>query len=474
MKFGLPDNTIEAIQKVFESNTKIDEAILFGSRAKGNFRPGSDIDLALKGKNISPDDISGLNLKLDELDLPYEIDLLNYSAIGDKEIIEHIERVGIVFYERWKKLKWGDIAKLEYGKGLKDYLHNIGKYPVYGTNGKIGTTDKSLCASPSVVIGRKGAYRGVHYSSTPFYVIDTAFYLKPKDNGLNLKFAYYQLLTQDINSMDSGSAIPSTSREDFYNLDVKLPPLKEQTTIASILGSLDDKIDLLLTQNKTLEEITQAIFRQWFVKEAEDNWEIKKLGDIVSVKGGTTPSTGNPEFWDGDIHWTSPRDLSKNVSAFLLDTDKKITQKGLEQIGSGLLPVGSVLLSSRAPIGYLVITDISVAINQGYIGIICNKPPISNYFMYLWLTYNMGSIISAANGSVFLEISKSTFKELDFTFPPKQKLSLFEERIEPLFQKIKLNLYQINALTKIRDNLLPKLMSGEIRVSMNESVTINK
>lgn len=125
--------------------------------------------------------------------------------------------------EGWTNKKWGEIATLEYGKSLNNYHENKGKVPVYGTNGLIGFTDKPLCTFPSVIVGRKGAYRGVHYSKTPFFVIDTAFYLNPKIEDLDLKFAYYQLLTQNINEMDSGSAIPSTSRIDFYNLDLILP-----------------------------------------------------------------------------------------------------------------------------------------------------------------------------------------------------------------------------------------------------------
>src|SRR6478609_6176004 len=107
MKFGLSENTIESIQKVFEENRKVDEVIIFGSRAKGNYREGSDIDLAVKGRNISFDDILKLLGKLDELNLPYKIDLIDYATIKDKDVVEHIDRVGIVFYERWRKYKLG-------------------------------------------------------------------------------------------------------------------------------------------------------------------------------------------------------------------------------------------------------------------------------------------------------------------------------------------------------------------------------
>ena len=252
---------------------------------------------------------------------------------------------------------------------------------------------------------------------------------------------------------------------DLQNLEFTFPPPTEQCAIASVLSSLDDKIDLLHRQNKTLEAMAETLFRQWFVEEADDGWEEGSLDDVITVKGGTTPSTKVPEFWNGDIYWTSPRDLSNSNTMFLFDTERKITKKGLEQIGSGLLPVGTVLLSSRAPIGYLAITDILVAINQGYIAIVCDKS-VSNIFMYFWCKSNMEEIKSAGNGSVFLEISKSNFKMLKIQIPPKNILEEFDRIVMPLIQKVKTNLLQIRTLEKMRDSLLPKLMSVEVRVEV--------
>ena len=165
---------------------------------------------------------------------------------------------------RWHATHWGELAKLEYGKALRGSDVSSGSYRVYGTNGPIGWHSAPLCSVGSVIIGRKGAYRGVHYSPDPFFVIDTAFYLKPKGE-LDTRWAYYQLLTQDINGMDSGSAIPSTSRDDFYGLPVNVPPLPEQRAIAHVLGTLDDKIELNRRMNETLEEMARALFKSWFV-----------------------------------------------------------------------------------------------------------------------------------------------------------------------------------------------------------------
>ena len=136
--------------------------------------------------------------------------------------------------EGWRIERWRDIATLEYGKSLKGYRESGGHIRVWGTNGPIGWHTEPLCKSAGIIIGRKGAYRGVHYSPEPFFVIDTAFYLKPIVD-FNLMWAYYELLRLDINGMDSGSAIPSTSRDDFYSIPVRVPPLEVLIKFGEVL-----------------------------------------------------------------------------------------------------------------------------------------------------------------------------------------------------------------------------------------------
>jgi type I restriction enzyme S subunit len=137
----------------------------------------------------------------------------------------------------WEPKTWGDLVILEYGKSLREYDGRDGVYPVYGTNGRIGYHSQPLCTHPGIIIGRKGAYRGVHFCSEPFFVIDTAFYVEPR-KPVDLRWAYYELLRQDINSMDSGSAIPSTSREDFYSLPVCSSPFQVQQAFSRLLNPL--------------------------------------------------------------------------------------------------------------------------------------------------------------------------------------------------------------------------------------------
>ena len=294
--------------------------------------------------------------------------------------------------------------------------------------------------------------------------------LRVNDKLIDPHFLLYYYLSPIFQAVIHERTIHGTTvdRIPLLNMPrfpVIVPPLPEQRAIASVLSSLDDKIDLLHRQNKTLESMAETLFRQWFVEEADEEWEETKLGEIITVVSGTTPKTENPDFWNGEYHWTSPRDITNLNGLFLFNTERKITKKGLEQIGSGLLPEQSLLMSSRAPVGALAFAEIPVAINQGYAGIICDKG-FSREFIYLWLKTNMEYIQSHANGSTFQEISKSSFKALNIIVPDKRLYTHFQSQVLPIFEKVKKNSVQIRALESLRDTLLPKLMSGEVKVEV--------
>lgn len=287
--------------------------------------------------------------------------------------------------------------------------------------------------------------------------------------------AEFQLIAES-----RSGTFPQITFESISHFPLCLPPFPKQCAIAAVLSSLDDKIELLREQNKSLEATAQAIFKEWFINfnfpgatgkmidfelgKIPEGWKVGKLGDVTDIRGGTTPSTKNSDFWNGEVNWTSPKDLSNSKEIFLLQTEKKITKEGLQKIGSGLLPKGTLLLSSRAPIGYLAISNIEVAINQGYIAFLSNQY-FSNYFMFLWLKINMETVISSANGSTFLEISKSSFRNINCVIPDKNTLKEFNKTIDPLFEKILLNISQTQFLSNLRDTLLSKLIRGELRIN---------
>lgn len=362
----------------------------------------------------------------------------------------------------WKEYKLGEVVTFQRGHDLPKDKMADGNIPVAGSNGIIGYHNQYTLEGPGVTIGRSGNIGIPHYYPCSYWAHNTVLYVKDF-KGNNPQFIYYLLKTFDFTQLNTGSAVPSLNRNHIHELPVSIPNVEEQKRIASILRSLDDKIDLLNRENATLEAMAETLFRQWFIEEAKEDWEEGKLGDILSVKGGTTPSTKESRYWDGDIAWTSPRDITTLIGIYLFKTEKSITQAGLRQISSGLLPKGTLLMSSRAPVGVLAFAEIPLAINQGYIAIIDDKG-YAKEFIYLWLKANMDLVHSYSNGSTFMEISKSAFKSLDITIPSQKVVSDFVTMIKPYFDKIKLNEEQIRLITKQRDILLPKLMSNEIKL----------
>jgi len=342
--------------------------------------------------------------------------------------------------DKWNNFKWGELATLEYGKSLRDYHTQIEGVPVYGTNGKIGFTDKVLYEKPSVIIGRKGAYRGVHFSKTPFFVIDTAFYLKPKVKDIDPLFSYYQLKTVDIDSMDSGSAIPSTSREDFYDLDICLPSLKEQESIAEVLSSLDDKIDLLHRNNKTLEQLAETLFRQWFVEEADVSWEEGVLSDLfILQRGFDLPSQNRVE---GNI----PIITSGGIGQF--HNQYKIKGPGIVTGRSGVL--GNV---------FYVKDDFWPLNTTLFVSKFNRATTLFTYFFLKGIDLN-----SLNAGSAVPTLNRNHVHGLKVNLPPLELVNNFETKAESFFSKMYLNNLQIKQLESLRDTLLPKLMSGAVKV----------
>ena len=318
--------------------------------------------------------------------------------------------------------------------------------------------------------------------------------------GDSLFLYYYFKSPPGLHGLDSirrQVAVAGITGSDLTRLDVQLPPLSHQRVIARILGTLDDKIELNRRMNETLEAMTRALFKSWFVNfdpvraKAEDRdpglpqpladlfparlvhselgeipegWEVSQIGREVDAVGGATPSTKESAYWDGgNYHWVTPKDLSKLSSPALLETERKITDTGVGKISSGLLPVGTVLLSSRAPIGYLAISEVPIAINQGFIAMVCEKR-LPNVYVLFWCYENLDYIKTISGGSTFPEISKRAFRPIPVTVPRENVLAAYEAAVRPLYERIVSNTKESVLLIQARDLLLPQLISGGIRL----------
>lgn len=378
----------------------------------------------------------------------------------------------------WVQTTVGEQATLQRGFDITKKEQELGCVPVVSSGGISSYHSEAMVDGPGVVLGRKGALGTVYFLEGAFWPHDTTLWVTDF-HGNEPRFVYYFFKdkARQFLELDVGSANPTLNRNHVHPILVDWPPLNEQLAIAEVLRNLDDKIQLNRKMSRTLEEIAQTLFRAWFVDfEGETDivnseqgplprgWSVARIGELVQTVGGGTPSTKEPEYWeDGEIHWTTPRDLSGLESPVLLDTARKISEAGLEKISSGVLPEGTVLLSSRAPVGYTAIAQIPLAVNQGYIAI----PPggrLSSFYVLFWLRENLERIKGRAGGTTFQEISKKNFRPMLAIEPPKEAQERFDNIVAPLFERIVLNERQSRTLADLRDTLLPKLISGEIRV----------
>lgn len=318
------------------------------------------------------------------------------------------------------------------------------------------------------------------------------------DAGYVLSFLTHPEVKAYIESFNAGGSRRAITKGHIESFRLALPPLPIQRAIARILGALDDKIELNRKMSATLEAMARALFHSWFVdfdpvrakaegriphgmdaataalfpSEFEESelgliprgWSVVEIGELASIAGGATPSTGSPAFWTDGIHsWATPKDLSRLHTPVLSATERRVTDQGLQQISSGLLPIGTVLLSSRAPIGYLAVTEIPVAINQGFIAM-KPKSDVPSQFLLLWAHAAKSEILARANGSTFLEISKTNFKSILVPRPSGSVLAAFDRITSPLYRAIVANEGVNTSLIAMRDELLPRLLSGELVV----------
>ena len=361
-------------------------------------------------------------------------------------------------------MQWGDLITLEYGKPVKDKECTDGAVPVYGTNGQIGTSHfPPLCKHPSFILGRKGAYRGVHYSEVPFSVIDTAFFAEPISDKIDLKWAYYKFLTYDINRMDSGSAIPSTDRYEIYAIEVELPDLTMQRRVVAVLESIDKKINVNKAVNDNLQQQVATIFHQWFVANPEsEKWPLVTLDSLTSlVSRGIAP-----KYTDDSVqivlNQKCIRDHYIDISLARRHNPKVINEKWL-QYGDLLINSTGEGTLGRAAQVWFVPDNMTV---DSHVTIVRPKDPHLLFYIGLWGISHEREIEALHTGSTGqTELPRERVKAMELRLPDNDTLARFNVVIAPIVSLIITNQQENVRLSSIRDALLPKLMSGEIDVS---------
>ena len=316
----------------------------------------------------------------------------------------------------------------------------------------------------------------------PQFAIKNIGLFKMNGDQLLSYLIYYYLHSdnaqENILKNIKGSTQQYIALKDLRLLPIGLPPIEIRQRIVEILKSLDDKIELNRRINANLEAQAQALFRSWFVDfepfrdgpfvdselgKIPQGWKIGTLSEIGDVIGGGTPSKIKPEYYtDNGIAWITPKDLSTNNCKFTSKGETDISELGYKNSSAKLMPRGSVLFSSRAPIGYISIAKNEICTNQGFKSIVPKKA--GTCFIYYFLRNNTSKIESMASGSTFKEASGGLMKSLEVIIPSNKILTAFEEAIQPLFNMQEHNEDENARLSALRDTLLPKLMAGEINL----------
>jgi len=348
-------------------------------------------------------------------------------------------------------------------EGLKDYA---GKFKqeqmLWPGDVAVALTDVT---QHGLVIGRPLRIPSAEAQSPLVASLDIAK-IVPSSDAIDMAWLYHRLRAPDyawhVTSCTTGTTVRHLSLADIARFQFLLPPLSEQRAIAEVLGALDDKIEANQHQVQCLLNLIGADWHLRFY-DSRDQWPQLPIGEVCTVVGGSTPRTTVQEYWDGNIAWATPKDLSRLSSPPLFDTERRITELGLRQISSGLLPRGTVLLSSRAPIGYLAIAELPVAVNQGVIALVPSER-LPGLYLWQWLSHNLHEVMTRANGTTFLEVSKTNFRSMPIAVPPEKDLVGWVEIAEPMYRLIFAREIENKELVEVRDTLLPKLLSGELRV----------
>ena len=258
---------------------------------------------------------------------------------------------------------------------------------------------------------------------------------------------------------------PTLNIKSLVEMPIPLRNTTEMEKIVLLLSSLDEKIEVNRQINDNLEQQAQSYFQELFVDNADSEWTIGTISDLGTVVGGSTPSKAKPEYYtESGIAWITPKDLSINKSKFVSHGENDITELGLKNSSVAIMPEGTVLFSSRAPIGYIAIAAGEVTTNQGFKSVV-PKPEIGTPFVYFFLKNTLTVIEGMASGSTFKEVSGSTMKNVPAVIPDAETLAKFSDFCAPIFAQQRILEEQNQSLAKLRDSLLPKLMSGEIDVS---------
>ena len=411
----------------------------------------------------------------------------------------------------WKTYRLGDVADIQtgpFGSQLhnKDYadegspivtVEHLGNRHFTTQNlPLVSDTDKArlskyILSEGDIVFSRVGSVDRCSYVSDKevgWLFSGRCLRVRCNREVYPLYIYYYfclESVKQYIRNVAVGATMPSINTQIMSEIPISLPSLEEQRRIAGILGAIDDKIENNRRINTNLELQAQALYKQWFVDfefpneegkpykssggkmvDSElgpipEGWSVIGYCDVVDIKGGGTPPTNNPEFWNGSIPFFTPKDVSSDC--FVLKTEKSITEAGLSNCNSRLYAKNTVFITARGTVGKVVMAGCSMAMNQTNYALI-GKNGLSQYFVYLLTIALVDKLLKKANGAVFNAITTRDFEGEQIVHPTNFVLGKFIDIISPLYQQVLSIAKENETLATLRDTLLPKLMNGEIKI----------
>ena len=390
--------------------------------------------------------------------------------------------------EDWVETTLGEVIETNKNTISKDFKFTEIQYLDTGsiTEGKIDSFQKfKLIEAPSrakrLVNDNDIVYSTVRPNQKHFgfiqnpldnLVVSTGFAVITSNEKSFSKFIYY-LLTQNKVTFflhqlaeQSASAYPSIKPIDIENLKIELPLIQEQKTIAKVLTAFDDKIENLQAQNKTLEQTAQTIFKEWFGKyqvddELPDGWRVGTIGDLTEIKRGGSPRPIKDYISDSGYRWLKISDATATDSPYIFEIKEHIKIEGLKK--TTLKKAGDLVLSNSATPGMPKFLAVDTCVHDGWMHF--PSSIVSNEYLYLLFLHIRPTLVQQGSGSVFVNLKTDILRYYETVIPSESTLSNFNKLIKPIFDKIYSNATQIQTLTKTRDALLPKLMSGAVRVN---------
>ena len=353
----------------------------------------------------------------------------------------------------------GDLVKIKYGKNQKKVQDDEnGKYPIYGTGGLMGYSIDYLYDKPSVLIGRKGSIEKVRYIEEPFWTVDTLFYTEVNEEIVIPKFLYYVMSLMDLSRYNEGTSIPSLRTETLNRLDIPITNLDYQKRVLTVLSNIDKKISINEEINRNLYEILINNFNVIFDHEDKDC----KLSDIVNIRRGASPRPIKDYISDTGINWLKIADVTGTEMPFIYKIKEKIIEEGKSK--SVFIKKGTLVVSNSATPGIPKFIMVDTCVHDGWL-VLNGYEDNLRYYLYFLIVKIRKELINLAYGSVFNNLKTDTLKNYEISKPKDDQLDRFNKIAKPIMEKIDSNTKEIMMLSKLRDTLLPKLMSGEIDVS---------